>query len=202
MRLKRALAVGALLVLSTSVAACGDDNKDSGGVAAGAGNSDGDGKSTGGAAAGGLPSATSVADISDILNQHGSCLDLQSGDKYDAGSFSGTDPAWDIPDERPAAVWGVKERYVCRDNYSDSTTMALVDMKKFQAAYKTSGLTRGVLVGKNFLVVPGGAETAHDLQASGLKYFTCDPKFQMPSGYKKEPALVDGCVVTNYFSRF
>ncbi|MEU4931442.1 hypothetical protein AB0G54_33875 [Streptomyces yokosukanensis] len=194
MRLKRALAVGALLVMSASMAACGNDG------GSGNGDSDGDGKATGGGAAkGGLPSASSIADISDYLNQHGACLDLQPGDEYDAGSLAGHDPAWGIPDDRGAAVWGVRERYVCRDNYDDSTTLALVDMKKFQGALKTSGVTSGVLVGQDFLVVPGGSETGRDLKASGLKYLTCDPKFTMPSGYKKEPALVDGCVLSDYF---
>jgi hypothetical protein len=72
-------------------------------------------------------------------------------------------------------------------------------MKKFQTELKKGAPAEGFLIGMDFAVVPGGDETIRDLKASDLKYMTCDPEFKMPSGYKSEPALVDGCVLTDYF---
>ncbi|MEV5873612.1 hypothetical protein AB0L75_05120 [Streptomyces sp. NPDC052101] len=206
MRLKRVLAVGALLVMSASMAACGSGDKagsDGDGRATGAGGTiagafGGDGDGNGKAAGGGLPSASTIADIVFYLNKYGSCLDLQAADEYDKTETANRDPSWGN-EEAGEPAWAIKQRYVCRDNYEDTTTLLLADMKKFQGALKKSGSGYGFLVGKNFLVVPGGNETTHDLQKSDLKYLTCDPKFKLPSGYEKEPALVDGCVLTNYF---
>lgn len=203
MRLKRALAVCALIALSAPVTACGSDG--------GTGNGkppipglDGDGTVAGGdgdgTASGGLPSAATIADVVAYLNTYGSCLDLEQADKYDTGELARRDPSWGSePAEHPS--WGIKERYVCRDNYSDTTTLLLVDMRKFQTSLKGSGYaggSAGFLVGRDFVVIPGGRETRGDLKVSELKYLTCDPKQKVPSGYELQPALVGGCTLTDY----
>jgi hypothetical protein len=33
---------------------------------------------------------------------------------------------------------------------------------------------------------------------SGLLYLNCDPNTPIPSGYKREQALAEGCTLTNY----
>lgn len=74
--------------------------------------------------------------------------------------------------------------------------LVVPDMKKFQTAARSSG--DEFLVGENFAVVPVGDEAIRSLQQSGLRFLTCDADLAVPSGFEKEPALVDGCVLTNY----
>ncbi|MFE7933817.1 hypothetical protein ACFU6S_34895 [Streptomyces sp. NPDC057456] len=203
MRLRRAITIGALLLLSASMTACGGDDK-------GSANSDGDGK-TGATAGSGkgdsseaasteLPEASDMASVAYYLNQYGSCLDLTPGAEYDDSSLADHDPAWGDDNMTRDPAWGIKERAVCRDDYDDSSTLLLLsDMKKFQTSMHAKNYG-SILIGKDFAVAPGGAETIEDLKASGLVTLSCDPERQIPSGYKQEPAQVDGCVLTNYYA--
>ncbi|MER5371748.1 hypothetical protein [Streptomyces sp. NPDC002553] len=185
MRIKRAITVGALLLMSASLTACGGDE----------GNSDGDGK----AGSPGLPDAADMASIEQFMNKYTSCTGLTPGDEYDDSALRDKDPAWGEDLDNDLPDWGIKERAVCRDAYHDSNTLVLVsDMKKFQAKLK-AGNYSGLLAGKDFLVEPGDDQTVKELKASGLKYLSCDPGLHLPSGYKQEPALVEGCVLTDYF---
>ncbi|MFG2130829.1 hypothetical protein ACGFNV_23845 [Streptomyces sp. NPDC048751] len=195
MRFKRALATCALLVMSTSVAACGsgdDESRNSG--------SDGDGKSGGSSqpAASGLPEAKDMASIAYYLNKYASCLDLTPGAEYDDSEDADKNPAWgDTEAEDPS--WGITERAVCTDKYSDAIALLTVpDMKKLQTAAKKDGHA-SFLVGKDFAVVPVDDRTIEELKASGLKYLTCDPDAEIPSGFEKQAAEVDGCVLSDYF---
>ncbi|MFG3033298.1 hypothetical protein ACGFZJ_32900 [Streptomyces sp. NPDC048253] len=205
MRIRRAITIGALLLMSASLTACGGADGD-------AGNSDGDGKSSAstgkGAGKGGsgesasteLPEASDMASIAYYLNQYGSCLDLTPGAEYDDSSLADHDPAWGDDNMTRDPAWGIKERAVCRDNYDDSSTLlVLSDMKKFQTSMHAKNYG-SILIGKDFAVEPGGTETIEDLKASGLVALSCDPERQIPSGYKQEPAQVDGCVLTNYYA--
>ncbi|MER5586411.1 hypothetical protein AB0G76_14705 [Streptomyces asoensis] len=204
MRLRRAITVGALLLMSASMTACGgDDDK-------GSGNSDGDGRTgasasggkggSGGAAGTKLPEASDMASIAYYLNQYGSCLDLTPGAEYDDSSLADHDPAWGDENMTRDAAWGIQERAVCRDNYDDSSTLLLLsDMKKFQTSMHAKNYG-SILIGKDFAVAPGGTETSEDLKASGLVVLSCDAERKIPSGYKQEPAQVDGCVLTNYYA--
>ncbi|MFF1445501.1 hypothetical protein [Streptomyces sp. NPDC058295] len=202
MRIRRAITIGALLLMSASMTACGGDSD--------AGNSDGDGKSGASAGAGKgdssqaagtkLPEASDMASVAYYLNQYGSCLDLTPGAEYDDSSLADHDPAWGDEKMTGEPAWGIKERAVCRDNYDDSSTLLLLsDMKKFQTSMHAENYG-SILIGKDFAVAPGGAETIEDLKASGLVALSCDPERQIPSGYKQEPAQVDGCVLTNYYA--
>ncbi|WP_062645042.1 hypothetical protein [Streptomyces maremycinicus] len=205
MRLRRAITIGALLLMSASMTACGDDDKSGG-------NSDGDGRTgasasassgkdgSGEAAGTELPEASDMASIAYFLNEHGSCLDLMSGTEYDDSSLADHDPAWGDDNMTREPAWGIKERAVCRDNYDDSSTLlVLSDMKKFQTSMRAKNYG-SILIGKDFAVAPGGAETTGDLKNSGLVVLSCESERQIPSGYKQEPAEVDGCVLTNYFA--
>ncbi|MCQ9134925.1 MULTISPECIES: hypothetical protein [Streptomyces] len=200
MRIRRAVTIGALLLLSATLTACDDGDTKAGG------NSDGDGRTGASAGAGGsapkgggLPEASDMASIAYFLNQHGSCLDLKTGEEYDDSSLADHDPAWGDENMTREPAWGIKERAVCRDDYDDSSTLlVLSDMKKFQASMHADNYG-SILIGKDFAVAPGGAETTEDLKASGLVALSCDPTRHIPSGYKQEPAQVDGCVLTNYF---
>ncbi|MGW1779284.1 hypothetical protein ACWCQQ_09085 [Streptomyces sp. NPDC002143] len=206
MRIRRAVTIGALLLMSASMTACGSSD-DKAGDSAGSSNSDGDGKtgsdkgtSSSEPTSAGLPEASDMASIAYYLNQYGSCLDLTTGAEYDDSSLADSDPAWGDESMTRDPAWGVKERAVCRDDYDDSSTLLVVsDMKKFQTSMLAEGY-KSILIGKDFAVEPGGSETVQDLKASGLVVLSCDPERQIPSGYKQDPAQVDGCVLTNYYA--
>ncbi|MFI7295440.1 hypothetical protein [Streptomyces sp. NPDC050121] len=188
--------------MSASMTACGGDDKSSG-------NSDGDGKtgaSTGSgkdgssqAASPGLPEASDMASIAYFLNKYTPCLDLKPGAQYDEADEYDRHPAWGDEDMAKEPKWGIKERAACVDNYSHANTLLLLsDMKKFQTAFKEAEY-KNILVGKDFAVDPSDAQSAQALKASGLVTLSCDSD-GIPSGFKQEPAQVDGCVLTNYYA--
>ncbi|MEU9310154.1 hypothetical protein [Streptomyces sp. NPDC048256] len=199
MRIRRAITIGALLLMSASLTACGgDDDK-------GSGNSDGKaGTSTGGsssptAASTDLPEASDMASLAYFLNEHASCLDLKTGAEYDDSNYTDTDPAWGDENMTQDPAWGIKERAVCMDKYNDANTLLLLsDMKKFQTSIKERNYS-SILIGKDFAVDPGDAQTIRELKTSGLKTLHCYAEHPIPSGYKQEPALVAGCVLTDYY---
>ncbi|WP_037676811.1 hypothetical protein [Streptomyces griseus] len=203
MRIRRAVTIGALLLMSASMTACGggDDSAD--------GNSDGDGRTGTGtdkggssqAASPGLPEASDMASIAYFLNEYASCLDLTTGAEYDDSSLADRDPAWGDESMPKDPSWGIKERAACRDKYHDTNTLLVVsDMKKFQTSMKEKNY-RQILIGKDFAVDPGDAQTIQELKASGLVTLYCDSEHAIPSGFKQEPAQVDGCVLTDYYNR-
>ncbi|WP_329412080.1 hypothetical protein OG802_19080 [Streptomyces sp. NBC_00704] len=194
MRIKRALAIGATLVALTAAAGCGSDDD--------AEKADGKSSATGtpggseGGADSGLPKAADLASIAYYVNKYTPCLDLQTGDEYDA-DHDGDKAAWGA-DEAADPSWGVKERGVCSDESGDPIALlSVADMKKFQTAAKADN--ERLVVGEDFAVVAVGSRAAQGLQKSGLKFLTCDPAFSAPSGFEKRPGLVDGCVLSDYF---
>ncbi|MGW0946079.1 hypothetical protein ACWD4O_26570 [Streptomyces sp. NPDC002623] len=194
MRIKRALAIGATLVALTAVGACGggDDKDKSGGdekSSASAG-------STEQAAGSSLPKASDMASIAYYLNKYTPCLDLSTGKEYDANHDS-ENSAWGA-DEAADPSWGIKERGVCTDESGHPIALLSVeDMEKFQTAVKKDGSE--FLVGQDFAVVPVGDTARQGLQKSELRFLTCDADFSAPSGFTKEAAAVDGCVLSDYF---
>ncbi|MEV1065480.1 hypothetical protein [Streptomyces sp. NPDC050263] len=194
MRIKRALAIGATLVALTAVGACGSDDKaqNSGGESPAAGLSGVLGQDAGG----GLPKASDMASIAYYLNKYTSCLNLQTGADYDA-DHEGGDKAWGA-DKAADPSWGIKERGACSDASGDLITLlSVADMKKFQTAAKANN--DQFAIGQDFAVVPVGSQAIQELQKSELLFLTCDPDFSAPSGFQKSPALVDGCVLSDYF---
>ncbi|SEQ67010.1 hypothetical protein SAMN04487983_100737 [Streptomyces sp. yr375] len=195
MRIKRALAIGATLVALTGAAGCGGDDGD--GKSAGGGDkSSASADSTGQTTGSGLPKASDMASIAYYLNKYTPCLDLATGSDYDA-NHDADNSAWGA-DEAADPSWGIKERGVCRDESRHPIALLSVqDMEKFQTAVKKDGSE--FLVGQDFAVVPVGDTARQALQKSGLKFLTCDADFSVPSGFTKEPAAVDGCVLSDYF---
>ncbi|ANZ14244.1 hypothetical protein SNOUR_04620 [Streptomyces noursei ATCC 11455] len=70
-------------------------------------------------------------------------------------------------------------------------------MRKFQTAVKKANAP--FAIGKNYAVVPVGDDQIEALSPSGLAFLTCAPDFSPPSGHRTEKALVDGCVLSDYF---
>ncbi|MFE7933818.1 hypothetical protein ACFU6S_34900 [Streptomyces sp. NPDC057456] len=200
MRLSRSLATGAAaLALLTALSGCGSDSDSGSGAKTGADSvfgSDGSGSSGDGTeqtTAGGLPTASDTASIASYLDEYTPCQDVATGDEYDSGSDG---DAWGT-DESEDPAWGIEERAVCTDGSGQPIALLTVpDMQKFQTAAKSSG--DEFLVGEDFAVVPVGDEAIRGLQQSDLRFLSCDADLVVPSGFEKEPTLVDGCVLTNY----
>lgn len=142
----------------------------------------------GGAGAGDLPSAGTMADIEAFVSERATCLDMSlRPDDHDQ--------------EWVGKEWGIKERAICNDGDRASTSLLVVnDMKAFQAQAKKQ--RRAYFIGKDFAVYAQGSSTKAALQDSGMLFLICKDKDKIPSGYKKEPALVDGCVLTDYAHGF
>ncbi|MFF1445502.1 hypothetical protein [Streptomyces sp. NPDC058295] len=198
MRLSRSLATGAAtLALLAALSGCGSDSEsgsESGsGAKTGADSVVGSGDGSGQTATGGLPRASDTESIASYLNRYTPCGSVATGDEYDDGHDG---DAWGT-DESEDPAWGIEERAVCTDGAERPITLLTVpDMQKFQIAAKASG--DEFLVGEDFAVVPVGDEAIRGLQQSALRFLTCDADLVVPSGFEKEPALVDGCVLTNY----
>ncbi|MDR6976421.1 hypothetical protein J2X68_003112 [Streptomyces sp. 3330] len=198
MRLSRSLAIGAAaLALLATLSGCGSDSESGSQSSTGADSvvgsdadsADGSGQAT----TGGLPQASDTAAVASYLNRYTPCQDVTTGDEYDTGNDG---DAWGT-DESEDPAWGIEERAVCADGSGGPIALLTVsDMKKFQTAAKASG--DEFLVGEDFAVVPVGDEAIRDLQQSDLRFLSCDADLTVPSGFEKEPALVDGCVLTNY----
>ncbi|MEU9266218.1 hypothetical protein AB0E04_12305 [Streptomyces sp. NPDC048251] len=198
MRLSRSLVTGAAtLALLTTLSGCGSDSESGSKARTGAdsvfgsdADSDGDSGQT---TTGGLPRASDTESVASYLNRYTPCQGVVTGDEYDGGHDG---DAWGT-DESEDPAWGIEERAVCTDGSDRPIALLTVsDMKEFQTAAKASG--DEFLVGEDFAVVPVGDEAIRSLQRSDLRFLTCDADLAVPSGFEKEPALVDGCVLTNY----
>ncbi|MFF9098709.1 hypothetical protein ACF1AY_02240 [Streptomyces sp. NPDC014776] len=229
MHFKRALAVAATLVALTATAGCGGDGTSAatggtptgpagGGSAApaatagatGTAGSDGDGTAgsdgDGTAGSGGgrateqgfggeLPEASDMDALARHVDLFTSCKEVQPGPQYDA-AHDGSDAAWGAQ-EASDPSWGIKERAVCKDLEHPIALLLISDMRAFQTAAKKSN--DRFAVGRNYAVVPVGDDQVQALSQSGLAFLTCDPDFSAPSGHRTEKALVDGCVLSDYF---
>ncbi|MET9645978.1 hypothetical protein AB0K71_13335 [Streptomyces syringium] len=198
MRIKRILAATAALTALVTTAACDGGGKDDGRAAPASTN----GTDPAGPDAG-PPSAGSLAEAQKYVQRHTSCEQLS------------TEPADKrMPSDDPAkpGAWSVTERGVCSDQRGRGQIVLYrtSDMKAFQAGYKKHvsdaidggkgdyGLFSRVFVGKDFAVVPRRTESAMALAKSGLRILTCNPTFGVPKGYKKEKALVEHCVLSDF----
>ncbi|GLX17926.1 hypothetical protein [Streptomyces lavendulae] len=107
---------------------------------------------------------------------------------------------------------GITERGVCLDDKAQGEIVISMvsDAKAHQQAekdhvttrldegYWDAGLYEPVFYGKGFTVSPRKTEAALALAKSDLRVLVCNPDFTVPEGYKKEKALVDGCVLTDF----
>ncbi|WP_405928059.1 hypothetical protein OG554_05005 [Streptomyces griseus] len=129
-----------------------------------------------------------MAEIESFVSARATCLNM---------SIRPNDP----DQEWVGKEWGIKERGVCGDEKRAGTNLLVVnDMKAFQAQAKKQ--RRAYFIGKGFAVYAQGSTTKAALQGSGLLFLVCRDRGEIPSGYKKEPALVSGCVLTNYVHGF
>ncbi|MFF9197530.1 hypothetical protein ACF09L_20215 [Streptomyces sp. NPDC014779] len=122
------------------------------------------------------------------------------------------DPRLPLTDLTTVGKWGVTERGVCSDRVENGELIFYVtsDMKAFQEGYKkrvmdkiaageaTYGLFSRVFVGRNFAVTPTETKTALKLSRSELRVLICNPTASVPEGYKREKALVEGCVLSDF----
>ncbi len=173
-----AAGVMAAMVLS-SVSACQSSGSGSDGAETqSVGGSDG-GKS-------GLPSARTMADIETFVAGRTTCTDMYL-------------KAEEPEEESVGSEWGIKERGVCYNDKKMSIRLLVIDdMKTFQARAKERG--GGYFIGEDFAVYTATSRSRQDLKDSGLLHLFCEDTADIPSGYEKEPALVDGCVLTNHIS--
>ncbi|GAA3083122.1 hypothetical protein GCM10020000_81490 [Streptomyces olivoverticillatus] len=199
MRINQALAAAAVLLSLSSVTACEDTGHKSPG---GTGGSTGPAQQAGPAPQTGPPSARSLDEARKYVSQYASCENLGT-DAEDKRLRSGTVKGVGEP---------VTEAGACSDRSGHGAIGLYLtpDMKKFQAAYQqrvmdriaagkpTYGLYSRVFVGKDFVAEPSATATAKALAKSGMRILTCNPTFGVPQGYKKEKALVDSCVLSDF----
>ncbi|MFG2534436.1 hypothetical protein ACGFU4_04200 [Streptomyces sp. NPDC048511] len=193
MRLRCMVAAGAAVLALAAVSGCGGSGSGDGNVPA-----DGDGQSAGSGGrlmdseTNGRLSFPTMADIETFVSQRTTCTDLHMEDK---------DPEYEDDPEVVGVgkLWGIKERAVCWDADGNGVKlMSVDDMKSFQTQAEKLQHT-GYLVGEDFAIT-GGSTTRDNLKDSGLLALVCDPEEQIPSGYKQEKALVDGCTLTDFIS--
>ncbi|OKK17328.1 hypothetical protein AMK16_20940 [Streptomyces sp. CB00455] len=191
MRLQRVLAATVLLASCAALTAC-EDSEPGGRQAA----------ATGAVTA---PVATpgSLAEAQKYVQRYASCENM--GTKPDDGRLP-------LTDLTTPGKWSVTERGVCSDRtgHGEIVFYTAADMKEFQAGYKQHvmdeiaagrgayGLNSRVFVGEHYAVTPTETKTALALAQSDLRILTCNPTFAVPEGYKREKALVDGCVLSDF----
>ncbi|MET9836655.1 MULTISPECIES: hypothetical protein [Streptomyces] len=146
-----------------------------------------------------LPKAGTMAAAARFVNGYTKC-DPISPDRGDGG-----------PSEGPEASFGanatVTETGYC--GRRNTTTIVLYkDAKAFQTAFKdqtakegSGNRNSGIVVGQDFAM---GSESSDAMSAllqpqAGLLMLNCHADFNPPSGFRKEPALVKGCVLTDYY---
>ncbi|MGW7361925.1 hypothetical protein ACWGI8_00495 [Streptomyces sp. NPDC054841] len=225
-RLSRTLATGTALVALATVSGCGSDSDSpkAGGVTGSAGQTDKAGGKDGtagqkdGAAGDGLPAAKTMRGAQEFLLGAGLPCTSVSTDENAKGApaqgFLGTtSPTATAEEKREAASWKIKEAGVCGEHHGNSWVIYLPeDMETFQRKYRDAALktakesdgsygslrTGRYLFGADFVVDPTSKLRDSGLLETGLLILNCDPDLKVASGYRKQDALVDGCVMTNY----
>ncbi|MFD7135270.1 hypothetical protein [Streptomyces sp. NPDC059894] len=207
MGIRRVLTVGITLVALTAVTGCEDDDSaaaDTTGATTApswarttepaTGSVSGAGTTEQGFD-GALPEATDTTALARYVDLYTSCKEVETGDAYDAG-HDGSATAWGT-EEAADPAWGITDRAVCKDFTYPIALLTVSDMKKFETQAKASG--DEFAVGENIVVVPVGDDQVEALSHSELAFFTCDEDFAPPSDYRTESALVDGCVLSDYW---
>ncbi|MEU9377082.1 hypothetical protein AB0D94_25355 [Streptomyces sp. NPDC048255] len=150
-----------------------------------------------------LPKAGTIAAAARFVNDFTKCAEItttKSGYKY-----------WDEDAKYDEKSHSVIERGSC--DGGDTRIFMIKDPKAFQAAFKaeidkeykeTNGggnPSSGIVVGQDFTVgsTRSTAMAALLKPQAGLLMLNCHPEFTAPSGFRKEPALVKGCVLTDYY---
>ncbi|MER6448867.1 hypothetical protein DEJ51_13855 [Streptomyces venezuelae] len=146
-----------------------------------------------------LPKAGTMAAAARFVNSHTDCARLSStpGESGPTGMGAEFDKAATVTE---TGFCGSGRR----------TTLVLYkDAKAFQTAFKAEmakkgskgNPNQGIVVGQDFAMgsVDSDAMSALLEPQAGLLMLNCHPDFKPPSGFRKEPALVKGCVLTDYY---
>ncbi|MEU9717080.1 hypothetical protein [Streptomyces sp. NPDC047976] len=209
MRLQRIFtATAALAALTTLATACEDSAKPAKPAASPAASP----SATAAASASASPTAAgtgtgaapaTLAEAQAYLRKYTSCEDLSSDPNDSRVNLTGYNPV---------GTSGITARGVCTDEKAQGEIVIhmISDMKANQQAekdhvtkrldegYWDAGLYDPVFYGKTFTAFSRKTETALALAKSDLRALVCNPDFTVPEGYKKEKALVDGCVLTDF----
>ncbi|MEU6755193.1 hypothetical protein [Streptomyces sp. NPDC046685] len=146
-----------------------------------------------------LPRAGTMAAAARFVNGFTKC-DPISTDRGSGGPSQG-------PAEYGPSYSVTEVGYCGRRNVT--TLYMIKDAKVFQTAFKaevdakkgSGNPNSGIVVGQDFAM---GSESSEAMSAllkpqAGLLMLNCHPAFNPPSGFRKEPALVKGCVLTDYY---
>ncbi|MEU9084734.1 hypothetical protein [Streptomyces sp. NPDC048357] len=146
-----------------------------------------------------LPKAATMAAAARFVNGFTPCDPIKA---VPAGSGSSSGP-----DEKFLQSGTVTERGTCGSRGRTSIYM-IKDAKAFQTAFKAEVAAQqggnrnsGIVIGQDFAM---GSESSDAMSAlltpqAGLLMLNCHADFNPPSGFRKEPALVKGCVLTDYY---
>lgn len=152
----------------------------------------------------GLAKAGSMAGAARLVGGYTQCTNVSSTPEGEESESE--------EDAKYGKVYSVTERGYCNDE--DGTGIFIIkDPKTFQAAIKAdvdkeyaehprSQVNMGLVIGQDFA---SGSQSSQVMASmlgpgSGMRVLNCHPDFNPPSGYSKEPALVKGCVLTDYLS--
>ncbi|MFF7177145.1 hypothetical protein [Streptomyces sp. NPDC008121] len=148
-----------------------------------------------------LPKAATMAAAARFVNSFTECVEItttENGYEY-----------WELDSQYGEETYSVIERGSC--DSGDTRIFMIKDMKVFQAAHKADvdrqikagegGRDGGPVIGQDFSVgsTQSTAMAALLQPQAGLLMLNCHPDFKAPSGFRTEPALVDGCVLTDYY---
>ncbi|MFF7357604.1 hypothetical protein ACFZA1_34020 [Streptomyces filipinensis] len=218
MRNVRPLTTAALVVtLASTVVACGGDggtghgggNAAAGGAPGGAAvdpGADGNGKTA-------VAGLVKVADMNGVVKVVKSAAQCQDFGRDQEDTHADIDGRYESSADLAAKIaatnksFSIKDRATCYGESAIDTVrkmMLIDDMATFQAAYKKYQRSDGdtatrYFVGQNFAVQLNGRSNEEEaLVRAGTLGINCSPNFVPPGGYRSEPALVDGCVLTDY----
>ncbi|MER5934896.1 hypothetical protein [Streptomyces sp. NPDC002054] len=206
MRIKPLLVtITAVSALLTTLTACGSDDSSSDAAGFGQLLEGGDSGGKKGTGFKSLAKAGSMAEAARLINGFTRCDNVGS-EPYSEYSDSSSDSH---PDKKyDEKTFSVTERGYCGRRGATSIFM-IKDAKKFQAAYKAEvdrgegggNVNSGPVVGQDFAA---GSQSEEAMAAmltpqSGMLMLNCHAEFNPPSGFRKEPALVKGCVLTDYY---
>ncbi|WCD87009.1 hypothetical protein KPP03845_103376 [Streptomyces xanthophaeus] len=150
-----------------------------------------------------LPKAATIAAAARYVNGFTRCSEISTTEHgYEH---------WEQDSELTEKTHSVVERGSC--NGGDTRIFMIKDPKVFQTAFKAEmekyakesngggNPNSGIVVGQDFAVVStrSTAMTALLEQPSQLLMLNCHAEFKPPTGFRKEPGLVKGCVLTNYY---
>ncbi|MGW0395954.1 hypothetical protein ACWDYJ_34865 [Streptomyces sp. NPDC003042] len=208
MRIRPLLSTVAAVTALLALTACGGDGDPAAGDASGIGaiggigdGGSGSGSPKKGTGFKGLPKAGNMAGAARIVNMYTKCDQVRP--RLDSYGGKNGDPQAEYGES-----FSVTERGYC-DSRGRTSIFMIKDAKAFQAAYKaevdkkggSGNRDAGPVIGQDFATGSSDADVMVAMVAphTGLMVLNCHPDFSPPSGYRKEPALVKGCVLTDYF---